>query len=234
MAEPLTVNLSDLQDAPPPSKSSGGLTVNLSDLQDAPPEKPNWAQRAWKATGLPDTARALFEDFSADNPDPGIVVHNATKLLGNALNQSGEHTTEMMKAGASGDFLGAAGHLVASTPFVGPMIDKLATHIENGELPEAAGTALMLFGPKVLDASKGSIGSAAEAAKPIIDTSGAVAKGAATGLVKSIPQILDSLPVVKAIVPAGRGVASGVQGALSDLRAARAADAARAAIQALL
>lgn len=117
----------------------------------APAEKPSMLDRAWKATGLPDTARGLVKGFGDDGDwDPGTIVHNAVKMLGGSLEQSGEFSKDAMRDAAMGHFGSAAGGFIASTPFVGPMIDKFATHVENGEWPEAAGTALMLFGPKLL------------------------------------------------------------------------------------
>lgn len=209
-------------------------------------DKPSVIERAWKATGLPDTYRGLVKGFGDDGDwDPGVVVHNAMKLFGAGLNESGQHTVDAMDAASKGKFLEALGQGVVSVPFAGPMIDKLATHLERGELPEAAGTAFSLFGPKIFEAGKAAApimaAKAAEAA-PIVR---AAASGALKGAAAPVPVPFTGMTLPASLVGAatggaaelgfhipGRGVGAtvgaiapmvrGARASIADLMAARA------------
>lgn len=143
---------------PPPVSAHEGEAGKSDD-------KPGVMSRYFEATGLPGTYRALFKPADKPGEDPRATFgKNVIDILKGSLEESGGHTTDMMSSAARGDFGSAAGNAIASIPFIGPMIDKLATHLENGEWPEAAGTATTLFGPKALDAAKPIVKGAVDAA----------------------------------------------------------------------
>jgi hypothetical protein len=180
------------------AKQYGGTAASLPEAskidydalakQHGAVEGPSVAERFWKATGLPDTYRTLTQGLGDEGDwDPGIVVHNALGMIHQGLQESGGHTVDMMDAASKGKFLEALGQGVVSIPFAGPMIDKFATHLENGELPEAAGTGLMLFGPKILAKGTPIAVDAAKAAAPIIK---GAAKGAWEGATAPVPSHL--------------------------------------------
>jgi len=208
MAEPLIVDPSEVH----------SITVDPSQVSLAkPPEQPGMVSRAVTATGLPAAWAALTKGFTSENPDPGIIVHNAVQMVKAGLGDPGAHTTQMMDRAAHGDFLAAGGHAVASVPFVGPMIDKLATHLENGEWPEAGGTALALFGPKALH-------EAAPMVAPVVKAATETASKAVTPAVDFVKGAAPELPVVKQVVtgPIRAGIAQ-VQKAAAERAAAAAA-----------